>query len=155
MTRALHLTIATPVSTLVDDKNVSSLRAEDESGSFGVLPGHVDLLTALPPSVVRWSGPDGALHFCALRGGLMTIQGGTRVEIGCREGILGDDIHSLEAEVIALRESQLDIDRRSRVEELRLHAIAIRQIIETLRQRRPGEGRHPPGRAAGVRGARR
>ena len=51
----LHLTIATPAAVLVDADGVASLRAEDESGAFGVLPGHADLLTVLPPSVLRLS----------------------------------------------------------------------------------------------------
>ena len=55
MSGALRLTIATPSALLLDVDNVASLRAEDDSGAFGVLPGHADLLTVLPPSVLRWT----------------------------------------------------------------------------------------------------
>jgi F-type H+-transporting ATPase subunit epsilon len=51
----LQVIIGTPAKLLVDVDGVRSLRAEDESGAFGVLPGHADLLTVLPPSVVRWT----------------------------------------------------------------------------------------------------
>jgi len=144
MTARLHLVISTPLEVLVDDGEVAAVRAEDDSGGFGILPGHVDLLTMLPASVVRWRGADNALHFCALRAGLLTVRGGNRVAIACREGILGDEIHGLEAKVAALREAQIDADRRARVEETRLHARALRQIIRTLRPRRPGGLEHPP-----------
>ena len=46
--------------------DVVSVRAEDASGSFGILPGHADFLTSLAPSVVRWRRRDGRAAF--LRG---------------------------------------------------------------------------------------
>ena len=53
MSGGLHLTIATPAKLLVDIEDVRSVRAEDASGSFGILAGHADLLTVLSLSVVR------------------------------------------------------------------------------------------------------
>lgn len=50
-----HLLIATPQRILVNRDDIVALRAEDASGSFGLLPGHVDFLTVLSPSVVRWA----------------------------------------------------------------------------------------------------
>ena len=76
MTGALHLTIATPTRLLIDCPDVMSLRAEDESGGFGILPGHADFLTVLPASVVRWRLRDGSERVCALRAGVMTVRGG-------------------------------------------------------------------------------
>ena len=38
MSTALHLTITTPAVILVDSDDVASVRAEDASGSFGILP---------------------------------------------------------------------------------------------------------------------
>src|SRR2546429_1741177 len=49
MSAALHLTITTPAVILVDSDDVASVRAEDASGSFGILPSHADLLTMLTP----------------------------------------------------------------------------------------------------------
>jgi len=36
----MKLTIATPISLVVDADSVVYLRAEDETGAFGILPGH-------------------------------------------------------------------------------------------------------------------
>lgn len=144
MSGALHLTITTPMEVIVDAPSVLSLRADDESGGFGILPGHTDFLTTLPASVVRWHGADGIVHFCALRAGLLTVTAGTKVAIGCREGILGDDLTRLEEDVAQLRADQIDANRCAQVEQMRLHANAVRQLIHLLRPGQTGALAHPP-----------
>lgn len=134
---ALHLRITTPMSILVDDPGATAVRAEDESGGFGILPGHTDLLTVLPASVVRWRRADGMQRFCALRGGLMMVEDGTSVAIACRLGLVGDDLHALEDEVIRMRSDETDADRRARVEQLRMHANAVRQLMRYMRPGAP------------------
>ncbi|MGO9419140.1 F0F1 ATP synthase subunit epsilon [Roseiarcus sp.] len=134
---AIRLTIATPSALIVDVDDVRSLRAEDESGAFGVLPGHADLLTVLPPSVLRWTRENQPTRYCALSGGVLTITGGNRVAVACRRGTLGDDLDALQADVAAERAADLDADRRAKVEQTRLHARALRQLMRYLR----GDGR--------------
>ncbi len=51
--RGMRLRIVTPLSVVVDE-DVDSLRAEDASGSFGILQGHAPFLTALAISIVSW-----------------------------------------------------------------------------------------------------
>ena len=133
MSEGMRLTIATPASLLVDATDVSSLRAEDMSGAFGVLPGHANLLTVLPPSVVRWTKSGEATRYCALSGGVLTVSGGDRVAIACRRGTVGDDLAALEAAVAAERSAELDADRRARVEQTLLHARALRELMRYLR----------------------
>jgi len=140
MTGTLHLTISTPTAILVDETGAHAVRAEDESGGFGILPGHTDLLTVLPASVVRWRTGDGATRYCALGGGLMTVEGGDRISIACRQGTIGEDIAKLEAEVEALRAAETDAERKARVEQMRLHARAVRQLMRYLRPGRMGDG---------------
>ncbi len=72
----MRLLITDPTAIVVDDADVTSLRAEDESGSFGILDGHADLLTALPISVVAWRRADGRLQYCAVRRGVLSVRGG-------------------------------------------------------------------------------
>ena len=130
---SLHLIVTTPGQILVDSGDVAAVRAEDESGSFGVLPGHADLLTALVPSVVCWRTSAGAAHFCAVRGGVFTVSEGRNVSIACREGVLGTSLEDLEAKVRAVRAQQIEADRKARVEQVRLHALAVRQLLRYLR----------------------
>jgi F-type H+-transporting ATPase subunit epsilon len=138
MTTTLHLTITTPATVLVDSDDVVAAHAEDESGAFGILPGHADLLTRLTPSVVRWRAVDGATRFCAVRSGVLTVSLGRRIAIASREAIVGDALQTLEANVRTVRAQQHDADRRAHVEQVRLHALAVRQLVRYLRPI-PGE----------------
>jgi F-type H+-transporting ATPase subunit epsilon len=142
----LHLTIATPLALLVDAQGVVALRAEDESGSFGIRPAHADLLTVLMPSVVQWRTASGASGLCAVDGGVLRVSHGNRISIACREAILGDSIEQLEVQVRAVRARQLDATRRARVEQVRMHAHAVRQLLRYLR---PGYVAEPGAPRAG------
>ena len=53
-THVMRLRIITPLSVVVDEDGVLALRAEDATGSFGILPRHADFLTSLAISVVSW-----------------------------------------------------------------------------------------------------
>ena len=117
--------MTTPAQILVDTGDVAAVRAEDETGSFGILPGHADLLTVLVPSVVRWRTTDGAARFCAVHGGVFTVTAGRNVAVACREGVLGDSLEDLEARVRSVRAQQLEADRKARVEQVRLPRAAV------------------------------
>ncbi|ACB96346.1 F0F1 ATP synthase subunit epsilon [Beijerinckia indica] len=132
MSAALHLSITTPSAVLIDQADIVSLRAEDESGGFGILPGHADLLTVLRASVVRWHARDDIIHYCVVRSGVLTVTEGQRIAIACRQGTTGDDLTRLEEDVAAMRAEEVDAGRRARVEQLRLHAHAVRQLMHYL-----------------------
>ncbi|WP_454854577.1 F0F1 ATP synthase subunit epsilon [Rhizobium binxianense] len=133
MNTGLHLTISTPSAVLIDLEDAQSVSAEDASGGFGILPGHADFLTVLPASVIRWRDGAGHLHFCAQSGGVFTVSEGRRILIACRQGTLGDDLARLEEDVRTMRATLADADRKSRVEQTRLHANAVRQLMRLLR----------------------
>ena len=132
MSEALHLSIATPFEVLVESDGVRSLRASDASGSFGILPGHADLLTVLPASVVEWREGDGKWRYCAVRAGVFSVSDGKRVAVACRQGVPGRDLAGLKAEVHRVVAAETDADRRARVEQTRLHAQAVRQLLQYL-----------------------
>jgi F-type H+-transporting ATPase subunit epsilon len=144
MSALLHLTIATPARVLFDSTEVVALRAEDATGSFGILPGHAAFLTVLAPSVLRWHAADGIQQFCAVKEGVLRVSGGHEISIACREGVMGTSgtsLEVLEAQVNAARAAQLDAVRRARVDETRLHAQAVRQLLRYLRpSARPADG---------------
>ncbi|WP_396333376.1 F0F1 ATP synthase subunit epsilon [Burkholderia anthina] len=133
MSTALHLTIAVPAGMLVDTPDVVAFRAEDATGSFGILPGHTDFLTVLSPCVMRWRTADGTRRFCAISSGVLRVVNGKDIRIACRDGELGNALETLEARVRETRESRIDAARRVRVEQTRLNAQAIRQILKYLR----------------------
>lgn len=133
MNSTLHLTITTPARVLVESDRVVAVRSEDQSGSFGVWPGHTDLLTVLTPSVVRWRTADGTARFCAVSGGVFTVSAGRDVSVACREGVVSDSLKDLEEKVRAVRAQQLEAERKARIDETRVHAYAVRQLVRFLR----------------------
>ena len=127
----MRLKIVTPLSVIVDE-DVDSLRAEDTSGSFGVLPGHASFLTSLGISIVSWRKSEDE-RFCAVRGGVMTVTGGDTVAIATREAMAGNNLATLDAEVLARFQSDADEERIEHVETVRLQLHAIRRMISRLR----------------------
>ncbi len=138
MSLSMSLRILTPLAVIVDQP-ASSLRAMDASGSFGILPGHADFLTRLAVSVVSWTTPDGAPHFCAVRGGALTVRAG-QVAIATREAVTGDDLATLDREVLARFRAEMDEERVEHVETTRLHLSAMRQMLARLQPKPRGAG---------------
>lgn len=132
MTGTLHLTVTTPIAIVLDDPAVASLRAEDASGGFGILPGHADYLTVIEAGVLRWRGVDGPWMYCALRGGILAVTGGRAVRIACREAIPGSELAELQARVAAERAEARDAALRARSHDTRLRARAIRAMMREL-----------------------
>jgi F-type H+-transporting ATPase subunit epsilon len=129
----MHLVITEPTQVVVEHADVVSVRAEDASGSFGILPGHADLITALAPSVVAWRHADGRPGWCAVQRGVLSVRAGNEVAIATRQAQCGDDLAALEQAVLARSHADQDADRRARVAATKLHTAAIREIIRALR----------------------
>jgi F-type H+-transporting ATPase subunit epsilon len=129
----MRLLITDPVSVVADTPDVRALRAEDESGSFGILPGHTDFLTTLSLSVVAWRDAAGASHYCAVRRGILTVRGGEEVLIATREAHLGDDLDTLETVVLAGYRAQVEAERSASTAAARLRMQAIRRIVSLLK----------------------
>lgn len=150
MTSMLTLTIATPSARIIDRSEVQALRAEDGSGSFGILPRHADLLTVLVPSVLRWRLPSGDMRYCAVDSGVLTVRGGFEVAVACRQALPGDDIEALHAKVLAMRAERIEVDRERRVDQTRLHARAVRAMMQLMRGTAPDFSANPKGGDDGI-----
>ena len=126
----MRLRIVTPLSVVVDE-DVDSLRAEDASGSFGILPGHAPFLTALTISIVSWRMAE-QQRFCALRGGVLTVAGDSTVAIATREAVAGDDLSTLDRDVLARFQSDAEEERVDHVETVQLQLNVIRRMVSRL-----------------------
>ncbi|QDL93988.1 F0F1 ATP synthase subunit epsilon (plasmid) [Paroceanicella profunda] len=134
MSAVLRLTLSTPSAVLVDRADVVSLRAEDRSGGFGILPRHADFLTVLPASLLRWRCADGAEWFCALGSGVLRVSGGGRaVSVACRQATLAETLAGLGPQIAALRAAEREATSAARVEQIRMEARAVRQLQRLLR----------------------
>ena len=132
----MKLAVTTPLAIVTEADDVAHLRAEDESGAFGILPGHADFLTALAVSVVSWRDRAGAEHHLAVRGGMLEVRGGDAITIATREAVASDDLKHLETEVVASFRRGLEEERTARADSQRLYLAAIRQICRFLRSDR-------------------
>jgi F-type H+-transporting ATPase subunit epsilon len=136
----MRLVITTPTAVTLDEDEIASVRAEDETGSFGMLPGHADLLTVLSDSVVSFRRAGSPWRYCAVRGGVLSVSGGDRVGIATQEAVLGEDLAQLERDVIARFRRADEDEAAARVGSERLHLAAIRRIFGYLRPERGGAG---------------
>jgi F-type H+-transporting ATPase subunit epsilon len=132
MTEILKLTVTTPLQIILQADDVTSLRAEDASGDFGIRPGHTDFLTVIDAGVMRWRTAEGPWRYCALRGGIFSVTGGQDVRVACREAIVSDDLASLRPRVAAARKEALDESRRARAQGVKLYAHAVRRLMNEL-----------------------
>jgi F-type H+-transporting ATPase subunit epsilon len=139
----MRLIVTTPLAIIADASDVAHLRAEDETGAFGILPGHADFLTALSVSVATWRNRTGTEHHIAVRSGMLEVRDGDTITIATREAIASDDLHHLETEVLATFRRQTEEERSARTDAQRLYLAAIRQIYRFLKSERtsaiPGE----------------
>ena len=133
----MKLVIAAPLAIVIETNDVVHLRAEDETGAFGILPRHADFLTALAISVVSWRDAGGAEHHAAVRGGMLEVRDGNRITVATREAVRGDDLHRLETDVLAAFRRDHEEERAARTDAQRLYLAAIRQICRQLRAERP------------------
>jgi F-type H+-transporting ATPase subunit epsilon len=131
----MRLRIVTPLELIVNEDAVAAVRAEDATGSFGILAGHADFLTSLTISVVDWRRANGTRGFCAVRRGMLSIARGDDVAIATREAIAGDDLATLDATVLARFRADIEQERSQRFESVKLQLNAIRRIV---RQLQPG-----------------
>jgi F-type H+-transporting ATPase subunit epsilon len=128
----VRLRITTPLSVIVDEDGILSLRAEDATGSFGILPHHADFLTSLAISIVSWQSGDEKRHYCAVRGGVLSVDAGRDIAVATREAVAGDDPGTLDQTVLGRFRADIETERTERVESTRLQLNAIRQIVSHL-----------------------
>lgn len=134
----MNLTVSTPLAIVTKADNIAHLRAEDDTGAFGILRGHADFLTALAISVVSWRDEHGDEHHIAVRGGMLAVSGGNTITIATREAVADDNLHRLETEVLASFPRRSEEEVTARTDAQRLYLAAIRQIYRFLRPDRPG-----------------
>lgn len=136
----MRLRITTPLDIVVDADDVLSLRAEDASGSFGILPGHADFLTSLAISVITWQPRGGPRRWCAVRRGLLSVTAGRDIAITTREAVPGGDIATLASTVLDRFRAEAEAERTEHADSMRLQLAAIRRIVGRLHPSMGGLG---------------
>ena len=115
-------------SELVLEAEVDKLKAESPHGWFGILPHHVDFVTALVPGILVYHTSAGAEDYVAVDEGIL-VKCGDEVSVSTRNAARGPSLGALRATVedqfLGLHEKE----RASRVFEAKLEAELVRQLL--------------------------
>jgi F-type H+-transporting ATPase subunit epsilon len=93
-TTALGLEISTPLGVALDT-HVESVQVPSVAGEFGVLPGHVPLLAAVKPGVLKYK-KDGASLMAAVGAGFAEV-GSKHVRVIAEFFVRPEDVNAEEA----------------------------------------------------------
>ncbi|MEQ6916277.1 F0F1 ATP synthase subunit epsilon [Halomonas aquatica] len=131
----MQVTLRLPTRTLHEGP-ASRLFAEAENGAFGMLPNHIDFVTALVPSVLILTLADGSEQIFGIDEGIL-VKKGHDVDIAIRRGVQGTDLASLRETV---QESFIEMDEDERVARSalsRLEAGMMRRFADLQRPKTP------------------
>ncbi|HKJ62177.1 MAG TPA: F0F1 ATP synthase subunit epsilon [Hyphomicrobiales bacterium] len=134
----MKLRIVTPMRTVLDIDDAVSIRAEDESGAFGLLSGHVTFVTALPVSVITWVRENGQEEYAALRGGVLQVREENTVDISARDAVAGQSFSVLGKDVLERFRNEARSEELSKTAAAMLNIAVIRQLEKYLEAGRMG-----------------
>lgn len=126
----LHVIVRTPLG-VVYDAAVHAIRAEDESGWFGIRPGREPVIAVLPPGLLLLHDDEGE-GFVALSGGLLRHDG-VRCLVLAREAVVAralEDVADRLAAQLARRRERGGTQRDA------VHALArevLRRMVAEVR----------------------
>lgn len=114
-------------SKVLFDGPAARLRGEAADGGFGILPNHVDFVTALVPSVLLITEADGHERIFGIDEGLL-VKKGHSVEVVVRRGVESDSLEGLH-DTVSSRFADLDDEERvARAALSRLEADMVRRF---------------------------
>lgn len=130
----MKLSITTPFSIIVDQEKILSLRAEDATGNFGILPLHADFMTLLEVSVISWKDDLGEVFYCAVSNGILIVTAGEHVSIATREAVMGKNLSDLKHRVLGSFNEAIARENEARISQERIQAEALRRVQNYLHQ---------------------
>lgn len=128
--------IFTPAQTILDEE-ILSLIAEDRSGYFGIEAGHINFLTVLTPTILRYRTSGKKEHFIAINGGILKVENGA-VTIAVREAVAGEDMGRLEETLSLEMEKEASDEKMTRLSLERIGIMMMRNFFSFERVGRPG-----------------
>jgi F-type H+-transporting ATPase subunit epsilon len=124
----MNLKILLPTEVFLE-KEASKIVAEAGDGFFGLLPRHVDFVSALVPGIFTYWDRDDNEVFLAIDRGLL-VKYGQEVLVSTRTAVSGVDLDELER---LIEETFFEVDERDRTARsavARMEADFIRRLVE-------------------------
>ncbi|WP_223423877.1 ATPase [Tateyamaria pelophila] len=134
LTEDMSVSVRLPTNTLFEGRAIR-MTAVAQDGAFGILPNHVDFVTALVPSVMTLRMADGSEEIFGVDEGLL-VKKGHRVVAAVLRAVHGDDLGTLNDTVKAKFIEMDDEERQARSAFSRLEADVVRRFAE-LRKPHP------------------
>jgi len=134
MVREMQVSLMLPARTLFEG-SAARLTTTAADGGFGILPNHIDFVTALVPSVLLITLPDGRERIFGIDEGLL-VKKGQNVEIAVRRGVESDNLDSLRETVGGSFAAMEDDERAARAALSRLEADMVHRFA-SLRKPHP------------------
>ena len=124
----MKLTVWLPAQVLLEEE-VVRIRAEAQNGWFGMLPKHIDFVTALVPGVLTFQPPGQPEEYLAVDRGIL-VKCGTEVKISTRNAVRGTDLEHLQAEVEKQFREREELDKKARAFEAKLETDLVRRLLQ-------------------------
>ncbi|QYX55970.1 ATPase [Roseovarius sp. SCSIO 43702] len=126
MADEMQVRIRLPGTALFDGP-ATRLSGVAADGGFGILPNHVDFVTALVPSVLLVTQGDGRERIFGIDDGTL-VKKGHEVDIAVQRGVEAPDMASLDAVVGDFFDTMEDEERAARAALSRLEADMVRRF---------------------------
>jgi F-type H+-transporting ATPase subunit epsilon len=126
---SMKLVVRLPARILFEEE-VTKINAKAENGWFGMLPRHIDFVTALEPSVMTFEPAGKPVEYLAIDHGIL-VKCGHEVALSTRSAVRGTDIAQLKKEIELQFLLQREHERAARSLEAKLEAELVRSLLET------------------------
>jgi F-type H+-transporting ATPase subunit epsilon len=128
----MKLTVWLPTEVLLEEE-VVRIRAEAQNGWFGMLPKHIDFVTALVPGVLTFERPGQPEEYLAVDRGIL-VKCGPEVQISTRNAVRGSNLDHLKAEVEKKFREREEIEKKARAFEVKLETDLVRHLLQEERR---------------------
>ena len=116
-------------SEILFEEEVSRIRAEARNGWFGLLPKHIDFVTALVPGVMTFQPVGKPEEYLAIDEGIL-VKCGAEVSVSTRNAVRGTNVAELKKEVELQFLAQQEREKAGRAFEAKLEADLVRHLLE-------------------------
>ncbi|MEA5514643.1 F0F1 ATP synthase subunit epsilon [Nodularia sp. UHCC 0506] len=125
----MKLKVLLPTQILLEE-TANKINAEAENGAFGILPNHIDFVTALVPGILSFDSQQGEEIFLAVDQGIL-VKCGAEVLVSTRNAIRGNNLETLQQTVEAQFKTLNEKEKMARSAAAKLEIGFIRSLIET------------------------
>jgi F-type H+-transporting ATPase subunit epsilon len=124
----MRLTVRLPTETLMQEE-VTRIKAEAPNGWFGLLPRHIDFVTALVPGVLIFTQAHGSEEYLAIDQGVL-VKCGPDVSVSTRAAVRGTNLDQLRKDVEARFQAEEEREKKTFSSEAKLEADLVRGLLE-------------------------